>query len=55
MLVFEFSEFNIRNMDAPIEGGQLHYLPYHPATNTCLYILNMETPIRYALNRCTLT
>lgn len=54
MLLFEYSEFNIRNMDAPIDPGQLHYLPFHPATNTCLYVMNIESPIRYAVNRATI-
>lgn len=54
-LVFEYCDFLIRNMDAPIDAGQLHYLPFHPATRTCLYIMQMETPIRYALNKATMT
>lgn len=55
LLLFEYSDFNIRNMDAPIDPGQLHYLPFHPATNTCLYVMSMESSIRYALNRATIT
>lgn len=54
MQLFEYSEFNIRNMDAPIDPGQLHYLPFHPASNTCLYVMSIESPIRYALNRATI-
>ena len=41
-------------MDAPVDPGQLHYLPFHPATKTCLYVMMMESPIRYALNRATM-
>jgi len=47
------SGFSIRNMDAPIDQAQLHYLPFHPATNTALYLMQMEAPVRYAVNRAT--
>lgn len=53
--LFEVTGFKIRNMDAPIDQGELHYLPFHPVTKTCLYIMQMESPIRYALNKATIS
>ena len=54
MWFFQFCQFRIRNMDAPIDHAQLHYLPFHPVTNTCIYLMSMESPIRYALSRCSI-
>lgn len=55
LLFFESAEFNQRNMDAPVEAGMLHYLPFHPVTMACVSVMQMETPVRYAVNRATIT
>lgn len=48
------SGFCQKKMSAPIESGVLQRVPFHPLTTSLLYIMQMESPIRYGLRRATL-